>query len=357
MENNSNQNQDESHTDNIECTAKNIVKETQHTDKKNNNESMDNDESFGSNNCHESINNEYARITNIVAKLNKICDISEYHNDGYVSIKDMCELENTHDCKLFDQLLEYIESNDTNDIQKKLADIYTVNDQPTVDDQPINISSNDSNAEYRNLITMRVFQRFKGLEHNCLEFREKSKQYNMYQKMYNTCKISAKEIHDYNVSEKQENNNAFDSNQKLELLMKAMTPYKMTQELLTYELLHFCNDPVVKFDEDNCEDISNKIRYDVDRFNPIVQAYLEDRSWTINKKDTLNFSVPKNRIVLSNTIDTTVAKNTIFLTHMDMLVHYIKRCYKISSLKYLIVEDNKYDLTWVLIVIGFYCKK
>jgi hypothetical protein len=311
--------------------------------------------------CHELVDDEYAKKINIIAKLSNICQISDYQNDGHVNIKDICDIDNH---KSFDQLLEYVENNDVDVIQKKLDDI-----------NQIIASSDKSNTknECKNLMMMKMFQRFKKIEHNCLEFREKSNQYNTYQKMYNTSKISAKEIHEYNVNRKlqlndnqsnddqsnddRSNNDQSDMKQKLELLTKALTPYKMTQELLTYELLHFCNDPVVIFDEDNCEDISDRIKCDIDRFNPIVRAYLENSSWTINKKDTLNFSVPKNRIVLSNTIDTSDARNTILSTHMDMLVHYIKRCYKVSSLKYLIVEDNKYDITWVLIVIGFYCKK
>ena len=46
------------------------------------------------------------------------------------------------------------------------------------------------------------------------------------------------------------------------------------------------------------------------------------------------------------------AENINLVTHMNMLIHFIKRKFDISSIKYAIVEDNKYYFYWILISIG-----
>jgi hypothetical protein len=121
--------------------------------------------------------------------------------------------------------------------------------------------------------------------------------------------------------------------------------------------MHYRPDDKALFNEDNLVSIANQIKMDSDRFNPIIQHYLEDRSWILNTEDTLNFSVPKNKVILSNTINTHDQENTTIITHMDMLINYIKRHYKVPALKYVIVEDNKYYFTWILILIGYYPNK
>jgi hypothetical protein len=147
----------------------------------------------------------------------------------------------------------------------------------------------------------------------------------------------------------------------MSILKTVLTSHKMSQELLTYELLNYrpntnrANKPI--FNENNFEIISKQINNDLNRFNLIIQNYLEDKEWILNVKDTLNFSVPKHKVIFSNTINKQNQENNTIIDHMDMLVNYIKRCYKIPTLKYVIVEDNKYDIVWILISIGFYHNK
>jgi hypothetical protein len=182
--------------------------------------------------------------------------------------------------------------------------------------------------------------------------------YYLNKKKYINDSSLASQIHAYNI----ENDSEYkDENIQMSILKTILTSHKMTQELLTYELLNYKpntdNGKKPIFNETNFEIISKQINNDLNRFNLIIQNYLEDKEWILNVKDTLNFSVPKHKVIYSNTINKQNQENNTVIDHMDMLINYIKRCYKVPTLKYVIVEDNKYDIIWILISIGFYYNK
>jgi hypothetical protein len=85
----------------------------------------------------------------------------------------------------------------------------------------------------------------------------------------------------------------------------------------------------------------------------LIQEYLEDTVWHINKESTLNFTVPKNKIVLSNTIGVENFNNNMITIHLDLLIKYIKRNFNVNTCKYMVAEDNKYKMCWLLFIIRF----
>ena len=39
--------------------------------------------------------------------------------------------------------------------------------------------------------------------------------------------------------------------------------------------------------------------------------------------------------------------------HLDLLIKYIKRNFNVNTCKYMVAEDNKYKMCWLLFIIGF----
>jgi hypothetical protein len=195
------------------------------------------------------------------------------------------------------------------------------------------------------------------MEIECKKTREKTDAYYKYNKMYTTYDPDiSNQIHEYNIKKDDSKEDSMTIPTMIPMLVLTLTKHKMTQELLTYELLNYRTLTRTPFDKSSpsFNDVISQIKFDLERFNPIIQSYLEDRVWTLNTSDTVHFAVPKNKIIFSNTISMQDQENHTVITHMDMLIGYIKRCYKVATLKYVIVEDNKYDVVWILLSIGYH---
>lgn len=282
-------------------------------------------------------------------RVNTICETEECADIEGVNLKDMCDFESP-DC--FEHMKQFVANYDPADLSFDMQNIMT-----NLPDIAHIAKDTDESKQvmhrFENLLMLKMFKRLKWIEKYSHDSKSETEKYYKYQKMYINGNASAKKIHEFNLkSDKDKTENQFVS-----LVEEVMTPHKMSQELLTYELLHYRPDVKVAFNEDHLESIANQIKFDLNRFNLIIQPYLEDRSWTLNFKDTLNFSVPTNKVIFSNTINTEDQENNTIITHMDMIINFIKRRFKVPTLKYVIVEDNKYYFTWILISIGYYPKK
>ena len=99
--------------------------------------------------------------------------------------------------------------------------------------------------------------------------------------------------------------------------------------------------------------VTDMIISTLNRFSPIIQKYLEDHMWTANYKKTLNFDVRQNKVVFSNTISTEDAMNNNLTHYLDLMIRYVKKVFKLKSIKYKIIEDNKFDISWILIESGY----
>ena len=260
---------------------------------------------------------------NSMEKVNLICEQSNSKNN--INIKDLC---------CFNELTKFINKHNITDLKEKLQNVM------------INISKND---ESEKLLILKIFKKLSNIDTESQNYKIEADNYNKYQKMYANDNETAKLIHNFNTNSKQ------DPEEQLNLIKQILTPHKLTQELLTYELLHYRPDSKLKIllDENNLKEVSEKIILEINRFNPIIIAYIEDHSWTVNYTDTLNFKVDNNNIIISNTIDTSDEENHIITTHMNMLVNYLKRIFKFESIKYVIIEDSKYDFSWIFISINY----
>jgi hypothetical protein len=314
------------------------------------------------NSCNEDKDNTNSNEETVTAtKVHTVCETEDCANVGIVNLQDMCDLESK---EFFPNMKVFVENCETNDLTDAVSHIFT----NVPDKKHFESTDNDSKnmvQRFENLLMLRMFKRLKLLEKQSIDYRMEIDECNKYQKMYSNDPCMAALVRIVNLEKENassrtenetenENENEKEQNDKyMNLLQKTITPYKITKELLTYELLHYEPEERIKFEENNLEQTAFKIRDDINRFNLIVKPYLED-NWKVNIRDTLNFVVPKNKIILSNTIDPVDEYNDSLSMHIDMTMNYIKRCYKVATLKYAIVEDNKFNIIWLLISIGYY---
>lgn len=283
-------------------------------------------------------------------RVNTICQTEECADIEGVNLKDMCDFESP-DC--YEHMKQFVANYEAADLSTDMQNVMT-NIPDLVHIAKETEESKQIMHRFENLLMLKMFKRLKWLEKHSHDNKTETERYYKYQKMYTTnSNATSKKIHEFNIKSEKEKTDT----QYTALVEQVLTPHKMSQELLTYELLHYRPDIKIIFNEENLETLANQIKFDLNRFNPIVQPYLEDHSWTINYKDTMNFQVGKNKIIFSNTINTDDHENNTLITHMDMMINFIKRRFKVPTLKYAIVEDNKYYFTWILISVGYYPKK
>jgi len=250
--------------------------------------------------------------------------IDENENEDGIScltLKNLCDIEGVD---MFDRIEQFRKDNDLNTMHKTL----------TIDDRS------------ENLILLKTFKRLKRIEKACIAYKTDYERYDQSQNTYVDCTDRGEMIHNININ----SNNNTNTEDYIKTLF---TPYKIQQELLTYELFNYKPKQKIPFTCNNCEDIAKIICDDISRFSPIMYSVLEDKSWTVHTEDTLNFSVPKDRIILSNTIRTIDSENSYLISHLDTLIDYISRVYKLASVRHIIVEDNKFYITWVLITLRY----
>jgi hypothetical protein len=307
----------------------------------NHNESLDltlTDSDFNSINDNSGESNDGDIKNSEVKMIHTICETEECTKIG-VDLKDICDIEGD---EVFDRVKKFVEKNNQHDLKHNIQKLFTSLPKSET------INSIESYAEFENLLILKTFKRLKLIEKNCIDYKMDYELYDKYQNMYVKSSDNGDLVHSINMSYHVDDT----KNDKL-IIQTLLTPYKMHQELLTYELLFYKPNHKIPFTVNNFEEIAKKICTDISRFNPIIQIFIEDHSWTVNTKDTLNFSVPKNRVVLSNTIKTSNESNSLLTSHLDILMNYISRVYKVVSAKYVIIEDNKFYFSWILITIGY----
>lgn len=273
--------------------------------------------------------------------------------DSEIDLKKLCDFESP-DCYNFIQ--EFISKTNASDVTTDIRNIMS-----NIPDKKHILKDNDDSRSimhrFENLLMLKIFNKLKNIETSCLEYKKELDDYHRYNKMYITYDSEITEkIHQHNIKTICTDQGETDDTDIMSLISLTLTKHKISQELLTYELLNYrLTERIILNSLDPLfNDTINKIHTDINRFNPIIQTYLEDKVWTLNTEDTLHFAVPKNKIVFSNTISMQDDENDTITTHMDMIIEYLKRCYKLSSLKYVIIEDNKYDVMWILLTVGYY---
>lgn len=77
--------------------------------------------------------------------------------------------------------------------------------------------------------------------------------------------------------------------------------------------------------------------------------YIEDPEWTVNMSRQLNFVVPDNHVVFSNTL-TQFRTDEIYKRRIKKIYMWLSS-YVNTDVKMYELEDNKYDITWLLFVV------
>lgn len=277
--------------------------------------------------------------------IHTICETEECADPVIVDLQDLCRIEGDH---VFDRLKKFVDENNHDTLKREMQKLY--GNLPKSTSSKINTNTQDY-EKFENLLILKMFKRLKLLEKECVEYKTEYEEYDTYNNMYINSSDNSNKVHSFNITAKEDRSDELGD---IDQFMKSiMTPHKKQQELLMYELMFYKPKTKIPFIKNNLIDVATKISSDISRFSPIVNVTLEDHSWTVNTEDTLNFSVPQNRVVLSNTINSDDETDSTLATHLNMLIDYIKRLYKVTSAKYTIVPDNKFDVSWVLITIGF----
>lgn len=135
------------------------------------------------------------------------------------------------------------------------------------------------------------------------------------------------------------NSNIENTIDKQNLINKIFTDNKLQNELLSYELQHFKSDTFLPDDE---------ILNTINKFNPLIEDYLENHIFIHNTKSTTSFIIKDKYNVYSNSICLKDKKNIIIKKHLNSLQKYLNRNFK-SDFKSYIEQDDKFDLCWIFI--------
>lgn len=277
--------------------------------------------------------------------IHTICETEECADVAIVDLEELCDIEGN---KVFDGLKKFVNENNADNLRRDMQKLF-VNCPKSLNNT--NEESVKAYNKFENLLLLKTFKRLKLMEKECIEYKLEYEEYDTYHNLYANNSDKAEAVHEFNTTRIE--NRANETDDSDQFMKTILTQYKKDYELLTYELLFYRPKFKISLTKDNMKDVSNKICTNISRFNPLVKLLLEDHSWTVNTKDTLNFSVPKNRIVLSNSINTEDEENSTLTTHLDMLMQYIRRIYKVTSARYTIQSDNKYYFSWILITVGY----
>ena len=276
------------------------------------------------NNC-DNCENKHNNATNDTDNSN--VKHSEKESNNKDLIKSLC-----NDDKVFNDLEEYVLANDEKEIAKKINSLFK---------NEIKINSNDNNAlnEILILSILNVFRKIK--------------------------KINSS-INDYiNDMEKSKNNEPEYDTKQLEKI-KSFNDFKSSQVLTDHGMeLAYCRYILetanivksknrIRLDKNNYKDKLQEIVNEINKFNPLIDTIIEDNEWRINLEDTMNFCVPKNRVVISNSIETHNMDHPVLISHLEKLLRHIENIYDVSDIEYQITEDNKYKMSWVFIIIGYH---
>lgn len=261
-------------------------------------------------------------LDNKLKELNLCFDNSLYENNKI--LEKMCVSEN-----VLQKMKKYLNESDAIDIKKKI-------------ENNIDIKKKE---EYKLILILKLFKHIVKIDNEKNKYREKCKINTSNNQMYIENDNMANMVRVINTEKNMDNININD------FFRKTMTDTKIRYELLTYELMYY-NVSKKNVIDGNIESF-NQLKMELDRFIPLFSDYFEDYVWTLNTVDTMNFKVPENKIIYSNTIDSDYVDNNNLLSNLKLLISHIRRLFTIQTIKYNIVEDTKYNFSWVLISIGY----
>jgi len=246
----------------------------------------------------------------------------ETKNGNNELIKSLC----CDDEKLFNNLEEYVLSNDDKEIAKKINSLFK-------GDMKIN---DDEDNEILYLSVLNVFRKIKKLNLSTDEYMTDMKKSKTNEPEYDIKQL-----------DKIKTLNDFKSSQVLTERGVELSYYRY---ILDTAYIVKRTDRI-RIDRNNYKEKIHGIVEEINKFNPLIETIIEDNEWRINLKDTMNFCVPKNRVVISNSIQTHDTDHPLLTSHLEKILRHIENIYDVSEIEYQITEDNKYSMSWIFIII------
>lgn len=169
-----------------------------------------------------------------------------------------------------------------------------------------------------------------------------------------------------------ENSGSYNEDELIEIYKKIMAPSVIRDAILKHELYKYIPKEIIVCDKNKKVEISNKIKHDIDKFyslSPLYPVnkftetrdyYFHNNEWSIDYEDTMNYEVPVNTVLFTNTLDTnTYESSDNFINrnldnYLESIIKYLKKKYKSPKIKKYVIECEKYELYLVFIMVRFY---
>jgi hypothetical protein len=223
------------------------------------------------------------------------------------------------------------------------------------------------------LCALSVYKRLKFMEKRCADYQKRSDDFNIKTRTYRHPKVRRPtkpgppgpdtEFKDVDLAAEANSllTRIDDPEQKMTreldmrmtgLLGSMLTPYGKKIELIKYKLLYYIPEKQIRVRRATLPTATVELKAELDGVSDILSPYMEDTKWKINTERSLNFKVPDSKLVFSNTVNEDDTESDYLDTYLNMIIRYLERITDSKSVKYYIVEDNKYDIHWVLIALS-----
>jgi hypothetical protein len=284
--------------------------------------------------------------------------IKEIMNDPY--FKNLCETE---------KLIE-IDESDYHIIETEYQNFLT----------NFPIVQKDTDIErYKLLLVLKLYNKTKMMQEsvdNLHRVHDSYRKKDIYRKnnidMNDLKKITTKQNNLNQSNELNESNESNESND-FQILGKIYGKDKMMMELMWYELKYSKIIPTInnqinqenqekqtklEFTKDTSEMYGNWILSELNRFSLLIAPeILEDKTWDVLYRSTKILGIPSDAVVFANTVPITGYDGAKLSDFLDMITSYLERIFTTRSIHYVIQEDVKYQINWVLVVIRYHVGK
>ena len=257
-------------------------------------------------------------------------DIDNKNSIQKVSLKEICNIYN-----MYPKMESFLNKYESDDIKQKLNSLKITFD-----------TEEKTDPEYDLLVLLKLYKDMRKMDKERRRYIRKAQTYEQHKSLYNNNQVLANDINNLLNSENK------DSKVMTQYIQRVFSEHKMINELIIYKLLYHTPLTKVKVSKNNYMETVGKICLTLNSVSSLLVSYLEDHTWTIHYKSTRNFIVPKNKVIITNTVSVKDMKNTFFKTYMAMITNYLTRCYD-GSIKHIIEEDSKYDFAWVFITVRY----
>jgi hypothetical protein len=303
-------------------------------------------------------------------RLGDIGDTNDLQHESGLDLMDVCR-----GLKIdYRGMHEFIEGSDDNKLNRSILKLFDRDDK-RVD----NLTSKEKADEYAKICALSLFKRLKFMENKCSQYQQRSDDFNAKVRLYRNPRVKRSLLSGSTNTNTNTNTNTkmvdvnlaeecnsileemcdpnYEMTREADMKMSRvansiMTPHCKKHEIIKYKLLFYNPLKQIRVSRSNLADVSHRLKAELDSVTAILNAYMEDKVWKINIGRKINFKVPESKLVFSNTVNADDIDNNYLTTHLNMIIRYLERITDAKSVKYYVVEDNKYDIHWVLIAVS-----